>query len=55
VKERRKFHAEQNRRREAAHYRRLTSAPRRQENAAEHEIEEQRRFGETVEQTKARL
>jgi hypothetical protein len=55
VKERLKFHAEQNRRREAAHYRRLTSAPRRQENAAEHEIEEQRRFGETVEQTKARL
>jgi hypothetical protein len=55
VKERRKFHAEQNRRREAAHYRRLTSAPRRQESAAEHEIEEQRRFGETVEQTKARL
>jgi hypothetical protein len=55
VKERRKFHTEQNRRREAAHYQRLTNAPRRQEDAAERELEEQRRFGETVEQTKARL
>jgi hypothetical protein len=55
VKERRKFAAERNRRREIAHYRELASAPRRQENAAEHELEEQRRFGETVEETKARL
>jgi hypothetical protein len=55
VKERRKFAAEQNRRRETAHYRQLASAPRRQENAAEQELEEQRRFGETVEETKARL
>jgi hypothetical protein len=55
VKERSKFAAERNRRREIAHYRELANAPRRQENAAEHELEEQRRFGETVEETKARL
>jgi hypothetical protein len=55
VTERRKFHAERNRRRQVAHYQLLTNAPRRQESAAEHELERQRRFGETVEQTKARL
>jgi hypothetical protein len=55
VTERGKFRAERGRRRAAAHYRLLTNAPRRQEGAAEHELERQRRFGETVEQTEARL
>ena len=55
AKQRRKFRAEQNRRREVGHYKRLTSARSRQEDAAERELEEQRRFGETVEETKARL
>jgi hypothetical protein len=43
VTERRKFHAERNRRRQVAHYQILTNAPRRQESAAEHELERQRR------------
>jgi hypothetical protein len=55
VTERGKFHAERSRRRQVAHYQLLTNAPRRQESAAEHELERQRRFGETVDQTKARL
>jgi hypothetical protein len=53
--ERRKFHAERHRRREVAYYRLLNNAPRSQEDAAERGLEEQRRFGETIEQTEARL
>jgi hypothetical protein len=53
--ERRKFNAERHRRRGVAYYRLLTNAPRSQEDAAERVLEEQRRFGETIEQTKARL